>query len=237
MTAVGVGYATNRVMAYDAPMCTAGLAPRPPWARQDGPEQALRLAGNTAANRSRSHAPPAPIDPVPAPPGLTITAGRHQDHAEGVHSERAAEGARQGAWCGALLVLARLIGGCSVKGHGLAWCPNGRATPRPHCHVPRPACMLWRRCGWTLHVSNVAYPCLHVHPTPAAARTAPAPALRLRLTLHLQRGGGAGNLAEIVEDKDALEEINKKREVAIQKADEKVAIAAQTYDLVDSHIR
>ena len=51
------------------------------------------------------------------------------------------------------------------------------------------------------------------------------------------QAGRGGNLAEIAEDKSALEEIKKKRDVAVQKADEKVNITTMLYNILDHHIR
>lgn len=61
---------------------------------------------------------------------------------------------------------------------------------------------------------------------------------KARKRVKAKAGGGAvGNLAEIAEDKTALEALKKKRATAHAQADEKVAIAKQTYELVDNYIR
>eukprot|EP00947_MAST-08B_sp_MAST-8B-sp1_P000308 g308.t1 len=52
-----------------------------------------------------------------------------------------------------------------------------------------------------------------------------------------EQGAKAGGGASGLDDKDALNDIRGKRRLLVDKADEKVAIAVQTYDLVDNHIR
>lgn len=65
----------------------------------------------------------------------------------------------------------------------------------------------------------------------------PVALTRAVLLVAQSSGRGAGNLAEIAEDKGALDELKEKRAVATQKSEEKVAIAVQTYELIDNHIR